>query len=95
MSLPIQKVRRIAKKYGIKSSEIQLSSRPTKKYMFIRSGHPVVHFGAKGMEDYTQHGDRERRARYRARAAGITNKYGEYTYKIKYTSNWFAYHLLW
>lgn len=41
------------------------------------------------------HLDEDRRRRYRARASKIKNKNGQYTYKIKYTPNWFSYTFLW
>jgi len=61
---------------------VQPSTRPDKKHMATfclctgsqsrcKPGEKrVVHFGAQGYEDYTTHGDKERRRRYRARHAG-------------------------
>ena len=46
---------------------ISKSSRATKKYMAELSGGPTVHFGATGYQDFTQHGDEERKASYLAR----------------------------
>ena len=52
-------------------AKVQRSSRPEKKFMveIVSSyGHSrVVHFGAKGMSDYTLHKDKTRRANYVAR----------------------------
>lgn len=42
------------------------SSKPDKKYM-VQIGNKTVHFGARGMSDYTIHKDPERRKRYVAR----------------------------
>ena len=39
------------------------SSKPDKKYM-VQIGSKTVHFGAKGMSDYTLHKDSERKGRY-------------------------------
>jgi len=40
------------------------SSRADKKWMVELPNNHVVHFGAAGYEDFTQHRDEERRARY-------------------------------
>jgi phage anti-repressor protein len=54
-----------------------------------------IHFGDVRYEDYTTHGDDDRRDRYRKRASKIKNRYGEYTYRNKNYPNFWAYHLLW
>ncbi len=41
------------------------------------------------------HGDKERRDNYRARASKIKNKKGELTYLDKNTANYWAYNKLW
>ena len=51
----------------LKLLSIAPSTNPEKKYMavFEKDGKPLTtHFGAKGMSDYTQHGDPERRLAY-------------------------------
>ena len=51
----------------------------------------LIRFGAKGMEDYRQHKDSERRKRYRARAKnqpGVKNN-------DKLTAAWWSYHWSW
>ena len=40
--------------------KIEKSSRPAKKYM-ARLGGKTVHFGAAGYEDFTMHGDENRK----------------------------------
>lgn len=42
---------------------IKKSNKPGKKYM-VRIDNKTVHFGAKGMSDYTIHKDKERKNRY-------------------------------
>lgn len=42
------------------------STKPDKKYM-VQVGNKTIHFGARGMSDYTLHKDAERRKRYVAR----------------------------
>ena len=43
--------------------ELKKSNRKGKKYM-VKIGNKTVHFGAKGMSDYTIHKDKERMKRY-------------------------------
>lgn len=45
---------------------LRKSTRADKKYMVKVDGR-TVHFGAKGMSDYTKHKDKDRKARYDAR----------------------------
>jgi hypothetical protein len=54
-------------------------------------------FDNTGLNEYTHlnHMDKTRRANYRKRVEKIKNKEGKYTYKIKYTANWFSYNYLW
>ena len=46
---------------------ISKSTRAGKKLMAALEDGPTVHFGAKGYQDYTQHGDEKRKASYLAR----------------------------
>jgi hypothetical protein len=46
---------------------LKKSNRPGKKYMVLIDGKKTVHFGAKGMSDYTKHKDKERKQRYDSR----------------------------
>ena len=65
-----------------------------------------VNFGQLGYEHFKDstplklykhldHGDKERRKRYKARASGIKNKQGELTYKNPLYANYWAYKYLW
>jgi hypothetical protein len=45
---------------------LQKSNKKDKKYM-VTIGRKTVHFGAKGMSDYTKHKDKERMKRYLSR----------------------------
>jgi hypothetical protein len=52
---------------SLKLVSIKPSTDPEKKYMatFDNDGRSITtHFGARGMSDYTQHGDKERRYNY-------------------------------
>jgi len=55
----------------MKLVSIKPSTKIDKKYMATFSNTPrgekTIHFGSKGMDDYTKTGDKEQRARYRAR----------------------------
>mgnify|MGYP003135937726 FL=1 len=43
---------------------LKKSSKPDKKYMVIIDDKKTIHFGTKGMSDYTIHKDKERKKRY-------------------------------
>ena len=45
---------------------LKKSTKPEKKYMVYVDG-KTIHFGARGMSDYTKHKDKERMKRYSAR----------------------------
>ena len=55
----------------------------------------IIHFGDSRYQDYRQHKDEKRRASYLARAKGIKNKKGEFTWKDKNTKNYWSVHYLW
>ena len=55
----------------------------------------LVRFGLRGMEDYTQHKDPERRKNYLARSAGIKDKSGKPTKDDKFSANYWARKVLW
>jgi hypothetical protein len=69
------------------------SPKPDKKYRAVfetdAGRQKNVDFGAKGMEDYTQHHDKERRERYRARHAKDL-KTGDAT-----RAGYLSYYILW
>ena len=69
---------------------LKKSNKPDKKFMVYVDG-KTVHFGARGMSDYTIHKDRERMKRYVNRHRGKENwsKSG-----IK-TAGFWSKHLLW
>lgn len=63
--------------------ELYESDKPDKKYMVLfkrnKEEFKRVHFGAKGMEDYTTHGDEKRKENYLARHKKNENWYDPYT----------------
>tara|TARA_R110000744_G_scaffold3381_7_gene12949 strand:- start:164 stop:451 length:288 start_codon:yes stop_codon:yes gene_type:complete len=73
----------------------------TKKYsVYVKAdnnkGYKVIHFGAKGMDDWRSGtATKEQRKSYKARASGIKNKKGELTYKDRNTANYWSYNYLW
>lgn len=90
----LEKVKARARKLEI-GDTILLSTRKNKRFKFLTPENKWIHFGDKTANTFLDHGDKKRRASYLARAKGIKNKNGEYTYKIKYTPNYLSYHLLW
>lgn len=57
----------IARQQGIKFKSIKQSTRQDKKYMITLLNGKVIHFGARGYEDFTTHKDEERRVRFHNR----------------------------
>jgi len=55
----------------------------------------LIHFGDAKMEDFTQHKDEKRRKSYLARAKGIKNKNGDFTWLDKNSANYYSVRLLW
>ena len=68
-----------------------------KKMVLAKKGDEVklVKFGLRGMSDYTQHKDPDRRANYLARSGGIRNKSGELTKNDVFSANHWARKILW
>ena len=68
-----------------------------KKMVLAKKGDEVklVRFGLRGMEDFTQHKDPERRKNYLARSAGIKNKSGQPTKDDVFSANHWARKVLW
>lgn len=62
---------------------------------YIGGKRKIKHFGLSGAYTWFDGAPRSKRDSYRARASKITNKRGQYTYKIAGTSNSFAYFILW
>ena len=67
---------------------IKPSNKPDKKYDAIIDGKKTISFGAKGMNDYTKHNDKERKERYLARHKN--DNYNNPLYPSFYSNN-----LLW
>ena len=68
-----------------------------KKMVLVRKGArtKLVRYGLRGMQDYTQHGDRARRKSYLARSAGIRDKRGRFTKDDIFSANYWARRDLW
>lgn len=68
-----------------------------KKMVLAKKGDDVklIKFGLRGMEDFTQHKDPERRKNYLARSGGIKNKSGQLTKDDKFSANHWARKVLW
>ncbi|NQW93623.1 MAG: hypothetical protein HQ446_06255 [Polaromonas sp.] len=68
-----------------------------KKVVLAKKGDEVklVGFGLRGMQDFTQHKDAERRKNYLARSAGIKDKSGNPTKDDVFSANHWARKTLW
>jgi hypothetical protein len=88
----MEKLRRKAIRLG--ATDFRKSTRAGKKYSVEYMG-KIIHFGARGMSDYTQHGDNKRRARYLKRATAIRDGQGKLTHRNKTKSNFWAINILW
>lgn len=68
-----------------------------KKMVLAKKGEDVklVKFGLRGMSDFTQHKDPERRANYLARSGGIRDKDGNLTKSDPFSANYWARKVLW
>jgi hypothetical protein len=68
-----------------------------KKMVLAKKGDEVklVRFGLRGMKDFTQHKDPERRKNYLARSAGIRGKGGKLTKDDPFSANYWARKVLW
>lgn len=74
------------------------SSQGKKKYLvrFIHRGHlREVHFGHVDYQDYTQHGDEQRRHNYLRRSAGIRDGSGQPTKDDPMSPNYWSRRILW
>ena len=74
------------------------STRSGKKgmvYVMKTNKKRLIHFGDANMEDYTQHKDDVRRKSYLARAKGIKNKQGQFTWLDKNSANYYSVKYLW
>ena len=86
--------------------EFKKSTRKGKKYMVRTPKGKLIHFGASSMQQFKDttglglythlnHGDKERRKRYLARAKGIKDKNGNLTWKNPESSNYYSIKYLW
>uniref|UniRef100_A0A6C0JTG4 Uncharacterized protein n=1 Tax=viral metagenome TaxID=1070528 RepID=A0A6C0JTG4_9ZZZZ len=86
-----QEVIKKAKKYLGADVNIKPSTRKDKKFMVENPKGKMVHFGAKGYDDYTKHKDDKRRQNYLSRATAIKGDWK----KDKYSPNNLAINILW
>ena len=83
--------------------DYQKSTRPNKKLMVVVDG-KTNHFGDRKMEQFKDktgiwkskdHGDKDRRKRFLARARGIKNKKGQLTAKMPSSAHFHSINVLW
>ena len=92
MYYSMENLRRRARALG--ATDFKKSTRVGKKYSVEYRG-KTVHFGSRGMSDFTIHKDPVRRARYRARHRKILTKSGRPAYRVKGSPAYFSWNLLW
>jgi hypothetical protein len=87
----------IQKPYKYELSKSDKKDKKMKVELFNKNGEllDTVHFGAKGMSDFTKHKDEERRIRYIKRAGKITDKEGNLTRNDPYSANFWSMRILW
>jgi hypothetical protein len=86
-----QEVIKKAKNYLGSDVKIKPSTRKSKKFMVENPKGKMVHFGAKGYDDFTKHKDDTRRQNYLSRATKIKGDWK----KDKYSPNNLAINILW
>lgn len=80
-----------AYQYLGKDADLYLSHKKDKKYDIVNPEGKVISFGQMGYEDYTKHGDKERRKRYLKRATNMKGNWRD----DPYSANNLAIHILW
>jgi hypothetical protein len=90
----LERVREKAITQGI-NGRIEKSTSAKHKFMITLDDGKVIHFGHSSYEDYLDHGDDKRRARYLARSKKIKDKAGNLTANNKHSPNFYSIHLLW
>lgn len=70
---------------------LRKSNKPNKKFMATIDGKKTIHFGAKGMSDFTIHKDPKRKERYIARHKAREN----WTKSGIKTAGYWSKHILW
>jgi len=88
----MEKLRKKAISLG--ATDLRKSTKKNKKWDVLYKG-KWVSFGHPSYEDYTQHRDKKRRDRYRARHSKIKLKDGRLAYKVKGSPSYFSYWILW
>lgn len=82
----MSRVRKAARRAGIRSADVRRSTRRNKKVM-VFTGKKWAHFGDIRYENYTTHRNNRRRAAYLSRARGMPHP--------RMSPNWLAIRLLW
>jgi hypothetical protein len=89
-----QKYKQAYSKADLRERKPMLSWLPNKKMVVLYKG-KVIHFGATGYSDYTQHRDKARRRRWYARHSKILNKQGKPVIKDKNSPSYWSAKILW
>ena len=85
------------RKFPAYNEPIKSDQKDKKMMVLVKKGDKIklVHFGHPDYEDYTQHKDKERRANYLKRSAGIRDKQGKLTMNDPFSPNYWARKVLW
>jgi len=71
------------------------SDKKGKKFKVLTPAGKIIHFGATGYKDYTQHKDKKRRENYCKRSAGIRDGNGKLTKNNPESANYYSRKFLW
>lgn len=71
------------------------SHRENKKYLILTPGNRMIHFGAEGYSDYTNHKDDDRKQRYIDRHSKILKKDGSRAIDDINSPSFWSLNLLW
>jgi hypothetical protein len=85
-----------AKRLDANVERVANSTREGKRYMVTyKDKRPSTHFGAAGGSTFLDHGNKDKRAAWRARHSKIKLLNGLNAYKAKGTPAYWSWHLLW
>lgn len=83
-----------SKSLTLGAKDFKVSTRKAKKYMVLYNDQ-WIHFGARGMSDFTIHKDEDRRRRYKARHSKIQMSNGTPAYLVKSSPAYWSWNILW
>ena len=88
----MEKLKEKARSLG--ASDLQYSNVGDKRFYVIYNS-KKINFGSKKGQAFIDHKDEKKRDAWRARHSKIKNKKGELVYKLKTSSSFWSWHILW